>query len=269
MKLQLCRHLWGLDEPREPYFPKIKEQGFTAIETGMPAIAETERFLASLKQFDFDYVPMAFTRGETAGQHIESFRVQIERAKGMGGIKVVCHSWLDSFSDEDAKTFFCEVLAIEKDAGIAVAHETHRGKILFNAWRTRMLLEEFPSLHLCADFSHWVCVAERLLAADDPAMKLAIERTIHVHARVGYEQGPQVPDPRAPEYAAALAAHEKYWDAVWAAQKARGVKVSTLTPEFGPPGYMHTLPYTNVPVANLWDVCTWMANRQKERFGHG
>ena len=41
---------------------------------------------------------------------------------------------------------------------------------------------------------------------------------------------------------------------------------STLTPEFGPPPYLHTLPHTNVPVADLAAVCDWMASRQRDRF---
>ena len=39
---------------------------------------------------------------------------------------------------------------------------------------------------------------------DDPADDLSafIERVDHIQARVGYDQGPQVPHPGAPEYAA-------------------------------------------------------------------
>ena len=35
----------------------------------------------------------------------------------------------------------------------------------------------------------------------------------------------------------------------------------TFTPEFGPPGYMPTLPYTKQPVADLWELNAWMARR--------
>jgi hypothetical protein len=77
---------------------------------------------------------------------------------------------------------------------------------------------------------------------------------------------PQVPDPAAPEYATHLHAHENWWDQVWQSQRARGLTYSWLTPEFGPPPYLHTLPHTHVPVANLADVCDWMARRQTARF---
>jgi hypothetical protein len=77
-----------------------------------------------------------------------------------------------------------------------------------------------------------------------------------------------VPDPRAPEYQRHLEAHERWWDLIWDAQIAQGRKISPLTPEFGPPDYLHTLPYSNVPVADLWDICNWMADRQAARFAN-
>ena len=48
----------------------------------------------------------------------------------------------------------------------------------------------------------------------------------HTHCRVGYDHGPQVADPRAPEWIPYMEGHERWWDAIWKAQKARGQKVS-------------------------------------------
>jgi hypothetical protein len=53
---------------------------------------------------------------------------------------------------------------------------------------------------------------------------------------------------------------------IWQSQWERGLAESTLTPEFGPPPYLPTLPHTYVPVADLANVCDWMARRQTERF---
>ncbi len=92
------------------------------------------------------------------------------------------------------------------------------------------------------------------------------QRVCHIQARVGYDQGPQVPHPGAPEYAAALAFHQRHWEQVWASQRARGFACTTLTPEFGPDGYLHHLPYTNVPVADLWSLNRWMAAEQRAHF---
>ena len=51
------------------------------------------------------------------------------------------------------------------------------------------------------------------------------------------------------------------WELVWASQKQRGMAVATITPEFGPAPYLHTLPFTQAPVADLSDICDWMARR--------
>ncbi|HEV7298004.1 MAG TPA: TIM barrel protein [Tepidisphaeraceae bacterium] len=266
MKLQFVRHLWGVNEPWETCFPKLKAAGFTAIETALPTEAERPRFKKLLNEHGFGFIAMAFSGGPDVQAHVRSFREQVEQASEFGAMKITSHAGRDAWSPAEADAFFREALAIEKSIGLPVGHETHRGRQMFNPWQARDLLERHPSLNICADFSHWVCVAERLLGDCDDIIKLTAERTIHLHARVGYEEGPQVPDPRAPEYAGALAAHERWWDMVWQSQRSRGVAVSTLTPEFGPPGYMHTLPYTGQPVANLWEICHWMADRQKTRF---
>jgi hypothetical protein len=98
-------------------------------------------------------------------------------------------------------------------------------------------------------------------------MALACRRAILVHGRVGWEQSPQVPDPRAPEHASHLAAFERWWDCVRANHLAAHAATQEFTVEFGPPPYMPRLPYTLTPVADLWEVCLWMRDRQRERWG--
>ena len=50
------------------------------------------------------------------------------------------------------------------------------------------------------------------------------------------------------------------------AQQARGADETTLTPEFGPPPYLHTLLCTQQPVAGLEAICDWMALRQAQHL---
>ncbi len=80
--------------------------------------------------------------------------------------------------------------------GIRIAHETHRGRILYNPWITRDLCVKYADLKLTADLSHFCVVAERVFAHDDAdwmeVMEQVAAHTIHIHARVGYAQGPQV-----------------------------------------------------------------------------
>ena len=266
MKLQLLRHLWGIVEPWEVAFTRIKATGFAGIETGVPAPADTDRFRALLTQHGLAYVAGIATAGATVDEHFQSFASQLRQARALGPLLVNAQSGQDSFSEEEAHAFFAQALELQAEVGIAVAHETHRGRILYNPWITRRLLERFPALALGADWSHWVVVCERLLADQEDLLRLCAAHTLHIHARVGYEEGPQVPDPRAPEYALHLRAHERWWDWIWEAQASRGFSTTTLTPEFGPPSYLHTLPYTAMPVADLWSICDWQALRQAGRF---
>ncbi|NJR12825.1 hypothetical protein HC776_02935 [bacterium] len=69
-----------------------------------------------------------------------------------------------------------------------------------------------------------------------------------------------------PEYRRHLEAHEQWWRLIWQAQRTNGVTLTTLTPEFGPPPYLHTLPFTDTPVSDLAAICDWMAVRETEQF---
>lgn len=266
MKLLLVRHLWGVDGAWEQVFPQFRQAGYGAIECALPAPADRKRFLALLRTHGLECIPQIFTCGGTPAEHLESFRAQVAAAAELGPRLINSHSGRDGFTEVQSERFFAEALRIEAESGAAVAHETHRGRILFHPWIAGRLLSRFGELKLCCDFSHWVCVCERLLDDQTAILRQCAARCIHLHARVGYEEGPQVPDPRAAEYRRHLAAHERWWRMVWRAQRRRGERISTLTPEFGPPPYLHTLPYANVPVSDLREICDWQARRQAANF---
>lgn len=266
MKLLLFRHLWGVSGTWEEVFPQFKAAGYHGIESELPPPTERERFQRLLDQYGFKLILQINTGGETVAAHVESFRRQVLEARRLQPHLINTHSGRDAWAENDAGRYFEQVLAIEAEAGVIVAHETHRGRVLFSPWICSRLLTRFEQLKLTCDYSHWVCVCERLLQDQLPILQQCATRSAHIHARVGYEQGPQVTDPRAPEYAAHLAAHESWWRMIWGAQAARGLEFSSLTPEFGPPAYAHTLPYTGEPVSNVWEICDWQARRQAANF---
>ena len=272
MKLKLVRHLWGVDQSRglQHYLPRWREVGYEAVEVSIRFVADRPAFVRFLKESGFQFVPQIFScdfvAGGTVREHLDSLRVQMEECLELQPLFFNAHSGYDNWSANEAEDFYGQVLEMEKQIGIPISHETHRLRYFGTPWQTRHIIQKFPGLKLTCDFSHWVCVCERLLPDLGETIALATRQCHHLHARVGFEEGPQVPDPSAPEYATHLQAHEKWWDTIWQAQQARGVAVSTLTPEFGPPPYLHTLPHTNVPVADLANVCDWMARRQATRF---
>ena len=157
-------------------------------------------------------------------------------------------------------------MAMAAGHGVTLSYETHRSRSLFNPWTTRRIVEALPEIRLTADFSHWCVVCERLVDTELDVIEAIAGNIRHVHARVGYDQGPQVPHPAAPEYAEALAAHQRWWEIIWRKQKQQGYGITTMTPEFGPDGYLHLLPFTREPVGDLRSINNWMAETERRHF---
>jgi hypothetical protein len=272
MKLQLVRHLWGVDlsQGYGRHSKHWHDVGYTTLEGSLRFVPEPMLLLAALRDEGFGWIPQLFSYmqagGGTAQQHIESLREQIEECLIAEPQFFNGQTGSDHWTFAEAEEFFSRVTEMETEYGVPIYHETHRSRYLGNPWNATRLLEQLPGLKLTCDFSHWVCVAERLLDDASDLFRLAADHCHHLHARVGYEQGPQVPDPRDTVWAAHLEAHERWWEMTWMAALARGDEAVTLTPEFGPPPYLHTLPYSGVPVSNLEDICDWMARRQSVRF---
>jgi sugar phosphate isomerase/epimerase len=252
---------------------QIDGGNFDGIESPLPADdgarAEFRRELATAR---VPFIAEVCTGGSYAppssvsfAQHFDDFVRQISWAAEAGARLVTCLAGSDSWPLSRAIEFYGGALEIGRRAGVELSFETHRSRPTFTPWATRDLLLALPEMRLTCDFSHWCVVCERLVD-DEDVLALVVSRATHIHARVGYAQGPQVPDPRAPEYATELAAHEGWWTRIWDSAESRGAGEVSLTPEFGPDGYLHHLPFTNVPVADLYRVNGWMALRQKQRF---
>jgi hypothetical protein len=201
-------------------------------------------------------------------QHLDVFKEQVDAIHQHFPAHcdfINSHSCKDYFTWDMAETFFREALKHDEN----VMHECHRKRFLHSPWVCRdFLLPRFPKLKLVADLSHFTCVAET--DPSDPDLTNVIRAlapmTHHVHCRVGYDHGPQVSDPRAPEWIHYMEGFERWWDIIWEAQIARGDTFSTFTPEHGPPSYQQTNPYSKEPLAHIWDVNHWIALRRQARF---
>jgi sugar phosphate isomerase/epimerase len=266
MELHLYRHLWGLDPPWTKALEAFQAFGYRGVEVALPHVEPVEQHAEYFRERGLLCLPMIFTTGKGVSEHVESFRTQAHEAARFNPPLITCHDGRDAFTRDEASRYYREVLAIEANLGVPVAHETHRGRILYNPWVTASLLDEFEGIRLCCDFSHWVCVCERLIDDQIEIITQCADRALHIHARVGYNEGPQVPDPSDPLFAEELAAHERWWMLVWESQHRRGFETTTMTPEFGPPPYMQTEPFTGNPVADQQLVSDWQAQRQRQRF---
>jgi len=274
MRLQRFKTMWGFEGDFESACREAKAAGFDGIEGAAPADpAERAEWKASLKKHGLHYIAEAVTGGDYVPrrelgveEHLSDLEAILERSRDLEPLFVTCIGGLDAWSEEESLRFFIEGMALAAKFGLDISFETHRSRSLFNPWVTRRIVEALPEISLTADISHWCVVCERQMDTELDTIEAIAPRVKHIHARVGYDQGPQVPHPAAPEYAYALEAHQQCWERFWTAQYSRGFKVSTMTPEFGPDGYLHTLPFTQAPVADLWEINRWMGATEAEHF---
>ncbi|WP_027351563.1 sugar phosphate isomerase/epimerase family protein [Halotalea alkalilenta] len=276
MQLKVFKTLWGYSGVPRQAAREAVEAGFDGIEGPVPASPEArEGLAAALEEHRLDYVAEICTGGSyvperkaTPAAHLTDLENKIRIAQPLHPTLINVIAGCDAWPLQVQCDFFAAAQQIGARHDVVLSFETHRSRSMFNPWITEALIRHLPGLRLTADISHWVVVTERLLDDDlDWQTMLAIaERVHHMHGRVGYPQGPQVPHPAAPEYAACLAFHQRFWAAVWHSQYLRGYSTSTLTPEFGPDGYLHTLPFTDQPVADLWQLNRWIGDTERTHF---
>lgn len=262
MELKRFKALWGMEGTYAELLGRAADAGYEGIETAPPPPAQQEEFMALLERHRLAFIAQVYTGQDASAD----FKSQVEYAARFKPLAIVSHSAKDSMEPEAQDRFFGEALDTEARCGIPIGHETHRQRAMFTPWTTARLLKKFPELRITADFSHWVNVCESHLADQEENMALALARTIHIHGRIGYPEGPQVPHPAAPEYQAELALFLGWWREIAANRARSGAPLLTFTAEFGPPGYMPTLPFANTPVAELWEVNQWMTDTFTAQF---
>ena len=87
-----------------------------------------------------------------------------------------------------------------------------------------------------------------------------------IHARVGYNEGPQVPDPAAKEYATQVSCHMGWWEAIMRAIVAQK-RVCNVEPEHGPWPYQQSAPNTGTaPSHDIWEANKHVLKLVKERW---
>jgi hypothetical protein len=204
-----------------------------------------------------DYVP---DLSHSPRQHLGELAEQLQQAQALQPLRISVITGSDSWPAASQQTFLAEAARLAAASPVPVSFETHRSRSLFNPWAISDLLRAVPQLRLTADLSHWCCVAERLMTPELEPIQAIAERVDHIHARVGQAQGPSVGHPFAPEAAEALDAHRRCWQLFTQAQQARGLSPRTITPEFGPDGYLPCLPFTGEPVADVLEINTAMAH---------
>jgi sugar phosphate isomerase/epimerase len=267
--LKIMATNWGFGSTMDSFCAKAKAAGYDGIEVWWePERIKKMELFQSLKDY-------GLAVGFLVGSNNTDFRTNaLEFAKNLEDaasqtiqkpLYINCHSGKDYFSVDEAEMFFSATEKVSFNTGIPIYHETHRGRLLYSAPITQAFLQKYPALQVTLDISHWCCVHESLLIDQENNVNWALAKTGHIHARVGHAEGPQVSDPRAPEWEKAVKAHFAWWDKVIERRRKEGKQITILT-EFGPPDYMQTVPYTREPVANQWDINAYMMKVLRERY---
>ena len=192
-------------------------------------------------------------------EHLVELKHLLQRAPDFNPLRINVLTGSDSWHWSDQLAFWSRALELVADCPLPVSFETHRSRSFCSPWSMVTYLEAFPDLRLTADLSHWCVVAERLMTPELEPVRAMASRVDHIHARVGHAQGPSVGHPFAPEWAEALEAHRRCWRLFGLQRSAASCGPFTITPEFGPDGYLPTLPFTAQPVADLLEINGAMA----------
>lgn len=259
MAVTFYRSLWGplgFDGDISA-LPSICEEtvrrGFAGVETNPLFLGkDPEPARQIIEDHGLGFLARAHTFGATVADHLRWVERCVERAQLFGSPHVIVQSGADSFTDAEIDEYFHATAKIEADAGLRLAHETHRSCILYSPWVTRTVLERHPDLWLASDYSHWVIVTESMLHGAGDILARCASRTLHIDARVGTMESPQVADPRTASETEDFAT---FWDEIHAANPD-----VTVVPEFGP------APYEPPGAADRDDICEWMVSFLRERW---
>ena len=268
-KLKLLATNWGFPGSLEEYCAKVKKEGYDGIELWWPLEKkDQDELFTCLKKYELEVGFLCAGSDNIYQKHFDQFVQMIDAAAKESvqrPLYINCHSGRDYFTYEQGKTFIDHTIALAKSTGIKICHETHRSRLLYSAPVAKHYIETIPDLRVTFDVSHWCNVHESLLENQTETVDMTLQRVDHIHARIGHPEGPQVNDPRAPEWDHAVKAHLAWWDKVVEFKKQKGDTLTVLT-EFGPPDYMPTLPYTRQPLADQWAVNVYIMQLLRSRY---
>lgn len=269
--LFICPH-WGSDHLAfKGFLLKVQEAGYDGVEMSLPFDKEEKRgILNAIKNSGLLYIAQ---HHETHNPDFPTHKIEYEKRlynlAEAQPLFINAHTGKDFFSFEQNVELIKLAKRISQDTGIKIIHETHRGRFGFAVHITRQFLEYFDDLWLSLDASHWCNVAESLLHDQEEAVELALTRAEYIHARVGFEEGPQIPDPRVPEWEETLQRHLGWWDKIIERARGEDRDVFTIAPEFGPFPYMQIQPFTQMPISDQWEINRYMKDFLDRRYNSG
>ena len=251
----------------EAFIKKAKVSGYDGIETWAPIDSNKQMQISKwLKEHNMKVIflcgsdpNLPFEKG------LSKYRIYLKNTLKLNPFAINSHTGSDFYTLSENLAFIEVANKLSHEYNIPIYHETHRGRFSFSLPKTIEYLEKNKDLILTLDISHWMVVHESLLKNRQELINKIIQRTNHIHARVGFEEGPQVNDPSAPEWKNTLERHLDIWEAI-INKRLKENKYATITTEFGPPNYMPTLPITRKPTSDQWRSNVFVMKALKKRI---
>ncbi len=269
MKIKFFCPYWGSENLSiDRFCENVKNEGFDGIEMGLPSDKNKKNeIIKTFEKFNLEFIAQHWeTLDPDFNNHRKILAHHLENMADSPALFINSQTGKDYFTFDQNMSLIDIADKVSSKTKMKILHETHRGKFSFAAHITRQFLEKLPNLRITLDISHWCNVSETFLEDQQDAVDLALRRTDHIHSRVGYPQGAQIPDPRAPEWQEALEIHASWWDRVVELKKNNGANEFTITTEFGPPPYLVLMPFTRQPLASQWEINVHMMNLLKAHY---
>lgn len=257
MDIKFIYPRWGsADMEWLAFLGKVKAADYQGVEIDLPLEKkEKKEILSRLKDFDLTFVGQHWeTQESDFKKHKESYKKYLYNLAEAEPLLINSHTGRDFFSFKQNVELLELAHTIEEETSVMITHETHRSRFSFAAHICYEFLKELPFLKLTADLSHWCCVAESMLENQTQAVQKAIERTYHIHARVGSAQSPQVIDPSDKTYENELNQFKKWWQQMIQNAAKNNREFITVTPEYGPFPYALLQPNTKKTFTDQWAI---------------
>ncbi len=241
MKIKYYCPVWGMKHlPLHEVLRKIKASGYDGAEIALdPDLVDVEAVKQLFDESGLELlIQLPYPKDGAPDEMLAAYSSKMERLLQLQPVMINSHTGRDHFTFEQNAEFIRCAEELSGKHSIAVCHETHRGRFSYAAVVIEKYLEAFPDIKLTADLSHWCVVAESLLENQQHIIDKVVPHCAYIHARVGYAQGPQVPNPAAPEYEKELQQHTKWWQQIVDHHRQKQSSELIITPEFGPPPYL-------------------------------
>lgn len=264
--LYFCPH-WGNTLPFSAFCRRVKKAGYDGVEMDLPfGKRKKNELLQTLRDNELLLIAQYWQSIESdyAGNR-EQYKRHLENLIEASPLKINAQTGKDYFSFRQNMRLIADAKRLSVASGIPICHETHRGKFLFSLPVCSAAIREDPEMQITLDASHWCTVHESLLEDQLPDLQKALKAAAHIHSRIGFEQGPQINDPSAPEWSGLRERYLSWWKVAVELHKKRKTNL-TVTAEFGPRPYMPVAPRSQKPLSDQWKANLYMVELFRSKF---